>query len=53
MVGLCSIVSVTFGLCVCDNVLVCACVGLLALLFYLPVGFPVVSMSLELTPIVM
>ena len=38
MAGLCSIVSVTFGLCVCDNVLVCACVGLLALLAYLPVG---------------
>ena len=53
MVGLCSIVSVTFGLCVCDNVLVCACVGLLALIAYLPVEFPEMSMSLELAPIVM
>ena len=53
MVGLCSIVSVTFGLCVCDNVLVCAFVGLLALLAYLPVEFPVMLMSLELMPIVM
>ena len=49
VVGLCSIVSVAFGLCVYDNVLVCACVGLLALLAYLPVGFPVMSMSLALT----